>query len=370
MIISPLSIILLVLLGISLILLIVLEQNFKNLERKHSFHKHHHLSRADHNPILSPLPDVEWEARGTFNPGAVQDSGGRTHLVYRAISTDGISRLGYALSDDGIHFDDRSPYPIFSMETPRRPDGTLRTREFSPVMYPSGGSWGGSEDPRLVNINGRIYLTFSAFDGWDFIRVAVTSIAEDDFLNKKWRWSRPLLISPPGTINKNWVLFPEKINGKFAILHSISPEVQIDLVDRLEDLSTGRHVIKSQFSGGKPRRQWDTWVRGVGPPPMKTNRGWLVLYHAIDKTEPNRYKLGALLLDLKNPRRVIARSPAPILTPDTWYENDGKPGIVYACGAVIDKSTLFVYYGGGDKYVCVAETPIKKLLDWLMTSGR
>ena len=255
------------------------------------------------------------------------------------------------------------------METPRRQGASAEIKQFNPVMYPSGGSWGGSEDPRLVKIDSRIYLIFNAFDGWDFIRVAVASIAENDFLAKRWLWSKPQLISPPGTINKNWVLFPEKINGKYAILHSISPEVQIDLVDRLEDLSSGRHIIKSIFGNGKPRREWDTWVRGVGPPPLKTKRGWLVLYHAIDKSDPHRYKLGALLLDLKNPKKVIARSPAPILAPDTWYENDEKPGVVYACGATIDKETLFVYYGGGDKYVCVAKTPLKKLLDWMMASG-
>ena len=178
-----------------------------------------------------------------------------------------------------------------------------------------------------------------------------------------------MLISPPGSINKNWVLFPEKINGKFAILHSISPHVQIDMVDRLEDLATGTRVIKSRFGGDKPRKEWDTWVRGVGPPPLKTDKGWLVLYHAIDKKASRKYKIGALLLDLKNPTKIIARSPAPLLAPDTWYENEEKPGIVYACGAVIDKGTLFVYYGGGDKYVCVAKTPLKKLLDWLVTSG-
>ena len=106
MLISPLSVILLILLGVSLVLLIILEQDFRTLERKHSSHKHHHLNRADHNPVLSPLPHVEWEARGTFNPGAFQDSSGKTHIVYRAIGVDGVSRLGYALSNDGVHFED------------------------------------------------------------------------------------------------------------------------------------------------------------------------------------------------------------------------------------------------------------------------
>jgi predicted GH43/DUF377 family glycosyl hydrolase len=236
-------------------------------------------------------------------------------------------------------------------------------------MYPSGGSWGGSEDPRIACIGDKIYVTFSAFDGWDFIRMAVISIKEKDFINKKWKWSRPILISPAGQINKNWVLFPAKINGKFAILHSVNPEVQIDYVDSLEELSSGAKVIKSKFGASKPRESWDTYLRGVGPSPIRTDKGWLVLYHATTRGEA-RYKLGAMLLDLENPEKILARSPEPILAPDEWYENDWKEGVIYACGAVVKDDNLIVYYGGGDKHVCVAERPLDELLDWLLTHGK
>ena len=321
------------------------------------------LARHPNNPILSPNSKHAWEAGGRFNPAAIKDDAGNVHLLYRAAGSDGISRIGYT-SGNGINFKDELPYPVFVMESHRDIPTSLQRHDL--VLYPSGGSWGGSEDPRMVRLDGRIYVTFNAFDGWDFIRIAAISIDEADFWEKRWRWSRPLFISPEKEIHKNWVLFPEKIGGKFAILHSISPEIQVDYVDRLEDLAQGRSVIKSRFGYHAPRRGWDSFRRGVGPPPLRTPQGWLVFYHAIDKKDAHRYKLGALLLDLDNPRKVIAQSPEPLLVPDTWYENDWKPGIVYACGSIIKDDTLFVYYGGGDKDVCVASAPLQKILKSLV----
>ena len=322
------------------------------------------ILRHSENPLIGPDKE-EWRSQGTFNPAAVMDSKGRVHLLYRAVGGDGISRLSYASSADGARIDDLLPYPIFAMEDPKAANGTLAVRAFDPVMYPSGGSCGGAEDPRMVSIDGTIYVTFNAFDGWDYLRVGLTSMKEEDFFAKRFKWAKPELISPKGQIHKNWVLFPEKINGKFAILHSITPTVLIDYVDRLEDITKGTKVIQSREGppqGGR-KNSWDNRVRSAGPPPIKTDRGWLVLYHAVDNKEPHKYKLGGMLLDLKDPTKVIARSPAPLLEPDMWYENDWKPGIVYACGAVVKKGELYVYYGGVDKHVCAARAPLRELLD-------
>ncbi len=320
------------------------------------------LVKHKKNPIISPHSHNSWENEAIFNPATLVDDRGHIHLIYRAIGSDGVSRLGYGFSEDGLHFNGRLDVPIFAMGNPRE---TKIMKIYDPKLYPSGGSWGGCEDPRAVRIDGRIYITFNAFDGWDFIRIAVVSIDEKDFFDGKWKWSKPMLISPPRQINKNWVLFPEKINGKFAVLHSISPKVQIDFVKNMEDLSKGKYVIKSQFKQDPTKKGWDTWVRGVGPPPLKTEKGWLILYHAMDKRDPDKYKLGALLLDLKDPQKIISRSIEPILEPEMWYENDWKPGVVYSCGALIKDDMLYVYYGGGDKHVCVATSPIQKIFDKL-----
>ena len=82
------------------------------------------------------------------------------------------------------------------------------------------------------------------------------------------------------------------------------------------------------------------------------------------------YNVGAMLLDLVDPTKVLYRATAPVLVPDEQYENDGKPGVVYASGAVILHDNLMVYYGGGDRHVCIAQTPLKTLLDWLVAHGK
>lgn len=323
------------------------------------------LKRHMNNPLLSPRGYLSWEKEGVFNPAALL-IGNTVHLLYRAIGADGISRIGYSKSDDGMSFVEGLEYPVFSFKQ-SKPLGMEKEKKFDPVMYPSGGSWGGAEDPRATYIDGKIYMTFNAFDGWDFIRVALTMIDEKDFLAGKWNWMPPRLISPPGQIHKNWVVFPEKINGKYAILHSISPNVEIEYRDNLETIGTYDPFIKSPVGVRTDGRKgfWDSRVRGAGPPPVKTEDGWLVFYHANDTAEPHKYKLGVKLLDLNDPSKILARSKSPILEPDMWYENDWKPGIVYACGAIIKDDLLHIYYGGGDKHVCSAHTKVAELLSWL-----
>ncbi len=320
------------------------------------------LKRFKKNPILSPRATQDWEVQGVFNPASVKIDG-LTYLLYRATGIDGVSKIGYAISNDGQNIIERGTYPIFAITSPRI-DAGVSKYHFDPVLYPSGGSWGGCEDPRVVEINDRVYMTFNAFDGWDFLRIGLTSITKKDLLNKKWNWAKPIFISPPGEIHKNWVMFPEKINGKYALLHSINPEIQIEFVDNLNNL--GKEIkIKSHFGQKTQRQEWDTWVRGAGAPPLKTKDGWLIFYHATNKKEPSRYKLGAMLLDLKNPKKVLWRAPGPVLEPDEWYENDWKPGVVYVCGAVINNDQVFVYYGGGDKHTCLATVDLNELIRFI-----
>ena len=202
--------------------------------------------KHEKNPILSPHSAHHWESQGSLNPATIMDDKGHVHLLYRAIGSDGVSRIGYNFSKDGIHFDDRQSDPVFSMDHPRNhvKDSSKR---YDPVMYPSGGSWGGCEDPRAVRIDGRVYVTFNAFDDWDLMRIAVISISEKNFLNRKWKWSNPILISPAKEINKNWVMFPEKINGKFAVLHRIWPKIGIEYVDSLKKLSDGSQKVEKHW---------------------------------------------------------------------------------------------------------------------------
>ncbi len=331
------------------------------------------LHRISQNPILAPIAEHTWESEAVFNPAAFVHNG-RVHLLYRAMGGDGISRIGYASSADGINFDVRSANPVYS---PTRDFGIPKHTysvgkrnlpsklSYNTIDNPSGGGWGGTEDPRAVCIDGYIHMTFVAFDGWGSVRMALTSILEKDFALKNWEWNKPVFMSPPNETNKNWVLFPEKIGEKYAILHSISPQIDIEYVDYLNQFD-GTKFIKSRFSRAGRSGFWDNWVRGAGPPPIKTEFGWLLFYHAMNDSDQNKYKFGAMLLDLNDPTKIIARANNPLLSPEEWYENDWKPGVVYTCGAVIFNKDLIIYYGGGDKYIAVAKVDLSDFLQKLI----
>jgi predicted GH43/DUF377 family glycosyl hydrolase len=324
------------------------------------------LERVRCNPIMTPQKHCGWESRATYNPTAIEFDG-KIHIIYRAEGDHSMSVLGYAATSDGVNIDERFPHCIY------RRDVEFATTPFPPTyVYTSGNNGnGGCEDPRAVLIDETIYITFTAFDGWGSIRVALTSIDLADFKKKRWRWKKTVLISPPGEINKNWVIFPEKINGKFAIFHSFYPKILIDYFDDLDELDGCTRFIKSNNT--RPidhTRTWDGWFRGVGPAPIKTEDGWLVLYHAMDHRNPDRYKIGALLLDRDDPTTVLCRSSRPILEPQEHYENNGhKWGVIYACGAVVKDGVLYVYYGGSDEFVCVATAPLRQFLDDLKKNG-
>lgn len=316
------------------------------------------LQRTDHNPILKPRADNPWESQFVFNPATIYLND-KMHFIYRAIGESGLSVFGYAASKDGIHIDERSSEPAYicSGPLPKKQLGNC-----SSYCYLSGASWSGCEDPRLTKIGDMIYMTYTAFSSWNSPPgVALTSISVTDFLAKKWDWKQPVLLSPPNEMHKNWVIFPEKINGKYAVLHSVSPDILIDYFDTMD--FDGSDYIESHYQSSGRGTHWDNWMRGVAAPPIKTKEGWLVLYHAMDKQDPNKYKLGAMILDSENPQKILYRCNTPLLEPTEWYENEGyKAGVIYVCGASAIDNTLFVYYGGADTVVCAATANLDTLL--------
>jgi beta-1,2-mannobiose phosphorylase / 1,2-beta-oligomannan phosphorylase len=315
------------------------------------------LMKFNKNPIISPNTENIWEAWQTFNPGVIllED---KVHFLYRAIGADALSRLGYAASGDGFVVDERIPNPAYEHQ--------LTKPVFNYYSFASGGSFGGSEDPRLVRVNEEdvIYMTYTACDKG--LLVALTSIKVQDFLQKRWRWKTPKFISPPDEVHKNWVLFPEKIQGKYAILHSISPQISIDYRDNLDFRES--EYIQSHYNGNSSRKNcWDSYMRGAGAPPIKTKYGWLLFYQAMDANDMSKYKVGAMLLDLNDPTKILHRSREPILEPDEVYENNGfKAGVVYVSGAVIKDGKLLLYYGAADSYIGVAYADSNQFLEELV----
>ncbi|OGI74342.1 hypothetical protein A2W67_02835 [Candidatus Nomurabacteria bacterium RIFCSPLOWO2_02_40_28] len=321
------------------------------------------LQRSNKNPIIEPNAESYWESKATFNPTALEHDG-KVHIIYRAIGDTDNSVLGYVKSSDG-HSIEKDSKKLAYYHKNIQPVSKMATH----INYCSGGGWGGGcEDPRLTLLGDKVYMIYTAFDGWGSVRMALTSISLDDFVSKHFDWKRPVLISPPHQIHKNWVLFPEKINGKYAVLHSISPKIMIDYFKSLDELD-GNNFIYSVHQASPLWQTRDRLVRGVGPSPLKTPYGWLVLYHKMDKHENHRYKLWAMILDAKDPTKILYNSHQAILEPDEWYENEGyKGGVVYSCGAVVKDGQLFVYYGGADKVSCVATTNLDKFLEELIHS--
>ena len=306
------------------------------------------FTRFEGNPILSPIKDHSWESKYTFNAGAIL-AGDRIHILYRAMGDDDTSVLGYASSKDGLHVDERLDTPVY---VPREP--------FEMKYHPG---FSGCEDPRLTAIGDTIYMCYTAYDGNNPPRVGLSTIKYDDLVNKKWNWSKPILISAPGVDNKDSCIVSEKIGGKYMLFHRIQPCIWVDMVS---DLDFG----DNRWLGGHPLfgprvGAWDNLKIGLNGPPEKTEDGWLLLYHGVSKSDL-QYRMGAALLDLENPFKVIARLHNPIFEPITWYENEGyRAGTVFSCGQVIKDGTLYVYYGGADTFVAVASTPVKTLLDLL-----
>jgi len=305
------------------------------------------FNRAKENPIITPTKH-SWESKATFNPAAIYLEN-KVHLIYRAMSEDNTSVFGYAQSQDGIHINYRSSVPIY---TP--------LESFEQKLTPGGNS--GTEDPRLVKIDNRIYMTYTAFDGRNPPRVALTWIAVNDFLRQMWIWTKPVLISPPEFDNKDAFIFPEKVNGEYLIIHRVGDDIDFAFCPTL-DFKGDTYLEERRWIA--PRKGWwDSKKVGAAAPPIKTNEGWVFLYHGV--SDDGIYRVGAVLLDLKNPTKIIGRTDYPLFEPETPYEKNGQvPNVVFPCGAVLLGKHLFIYYGGADQVVGVATIEMIKLLSVL-----
>ena len=332
------------------------------------------LQRYAQNPILRPNPANAWEALVTTNPGAWYDErAGQVILIYRAAGNDFLHRisLGIATSANGYDFQRVSDQPF------------LATSE--------EGHWdaGSVEDPRVVQ-----------FDDWYFITYAAVPVLPGQYwLNAGGRfqlpeqtpafpiglrnnWTRTGLLltkdfrqvyragylSDPTVDDRDVIIFPERVNGKFVTLHRPmqwcgegfpcqQPAIWIAFSDDLLEHKQLQLLAQAEY-------EWEGAKVGGAAPPIKTADGWLMLYHAVGYDD--RYRVGVMLLDLADPTRILARSPEPIYEPNAWYETEGiYKGITFPCGNVVIDGTLFVYYGGADQYCGVATCALADLLAYL-----
>jgi predicted GH43/DUF377 family glycosyl hydrolase len=302
-------------------------------------------------PMFEPIEGHSWESRYVLNAAAIRLDG-NVYILYRAYGDDEISRIGLAWSKDGIHVDGRLDQPIFEPAGDTERDGC--------------------EDPRVVLIDGRIWMLYTAWDK-EVAQIALASINTADFLAGRFdQWERHGL-GFPGLANKDAVLYPEKFDGKFALYHRLDPNLWITYMDELTCPwpREGQQIIISPRAG----MMWDGVKIGAGAQPIKTTHGWLNIYHGVDYERS--YRLGVLLTPLDDPATVAYRSPNAVLQPETDYEmgnangrDSWVPHVVFTCGAVPaeDKDVIgpddeiLVYYGAADTVMGVAKATVRDLV--------
>lgn len=323
--------------------------NLKNLIKGMQYkERHYYALRYNKNPIISPIPEHAWENNATFNPAAV-DIDNKIHIVYRAMSTDNTSTMGYAASKDGLTISERLSSPIY---VPRENSEQKK--------IPNGNS--GCEDPRITRIGNTLYMTYTAYNGEEVPRVALSNISVKNFLEHRWSWSEPILITPENIDDKDACILPEKIKGQYMFIHRINSHICYDMINSLE--ITPEENIKGIRLLAPRYGMWDSQKIGLAGVPIKSRKGWILFYHGV--SEGCHYSLGAALLELDNPANVISRTDEAILEPEKRYEKEGQvQNVVFPCGHILRGDTIYHYYGGGDSVIGVATTKLSRLLEML-----
>jgi len=265
------------------------------------------LQRYNKNPILKPRAEHPWEVRAIFNGAAVYHNK-LFHMLYRAVAPNLVSTIGYAVSQDGFDW----------------------LRLDRPVLEPANEfETKGVEDPRVTRIEDTFYMTYTAYSEHG---MRVSLAASSNLI----AWER-LGVILPDEDNKDAALFPEKIGGRYCLLHRRPPDVWIARSDDLLHWTDHQVIIRPRPG------TWEALKIGAAGPPVKTDHGWLFVYHGVG--EDKVYRLGVALLDLYNPTAVLKRQKEPILEPEEEWERHGDvPNVVFSCGQVMTDDTLYVYY--------------------------
>jgi predicted GH43/DUF377 family glycosyl hydrolase len=331
--------------------------------------------------IILTKTDSAFEAEGVLNPAVIKVND-TIHLFYRAVAKENYSTIGYC----------KLTSPLL-----------VQSRNIAPLLYAEADyEQHGLEDPRIVLIDGLYYLTYTAYDGvnalgalatsidlitWQKHGIIVPQITYDEFFSlangandegKKYERYNSFQKSDDDESkkliwDKNFVLFPRKINSKFYFMHRIRPEIQIVVeVESLNSLTN--EFWKDYFINFKnyvvlsPKYQHELSYIGCGCPPIETELGWIVIYHGVrDSIKGYIYSACAALLDLHNPRIEIARLPYPLFFPEKSWELKGEVNnVCFPTGVVLENELLYIYYGAADERIAVASLNINELLKELL----
>jgi len=325
--------------------------------------------------ILKPT-NSEFEKRAVLNPACIR-FGDNVHMFYRAISQENYSSIGYCRLEGPLRVVERLEKPILQPEHDYEKQGT--------------------EDPRITFLDGVYYLIYMAYDGKNvsiayaiskdlkkfqkkgvispnitydqaenIFRACSSKLKERYFLFESYykdKVAKDVLLW-----DKDALLFPKKINGKFALIHRILPDIQIIYFKHFKDLTLDywkKYLRKlSDYVVLESKYWYETRNVGGGCPPIETNKGWLLIYHAVDDMNRGKiYRAGAALLSKKDPTKVIGHLKYPLFSPEKKWEKEGVvDNVVFPTGAVIFGKRLYIYYGASDKRIAVASVNINKLL--------
>lgn len=304
--------------------------------------------RYSGNPIVQ-ADDLPYHANSVFNAGAVKHKD-KTLLLLRVEDRRGFSHLTVARSSDGISNWQIDPKPALMPSPKNHPEEI----------------WG-VEDPRITRLESRslyavVYTAYSK--GGPLVSLATTG----DFKT----FDRKGVVVPPE--DKDAALFPEQFKGRWAMLHRPVPayaptgaHIWISFSPDLKHWGDHQIVIPARKGGW-----WDANKIGLSPPPLKTENGWLILYHGVKTTAGGCiYRLGLALLDKKDPRILIARGDEWVFAPETEYEVTGDVDkVVFPCGWVAEGDEIRLYYGGADRCVALATARISEMMEWLSAHNK
>lgn len=351
--------------------------------------------RHSENPIVVP-GQYPWRMAATFNPGVLRDDDGRFYLYERSAGQfrPFFCYIGMMDSDDGVHFTHTRPEPVFTPEM-------------------AGSPYGSVQDPRVAKMDGRYYMTYAYRPyAWSShpTGVGVPESHESDFPDAdrpeydgegagssnvvggrpdnmtrtgiavsedRVHWKHLSWVTPDTMDDRDVILFPEKINGRYAVLRrplqyvgekygTPGPSIWLSYSDDLHTWTDAELIATAAYD-------WEDNRIGGSTPPIKTDAGWLTFYHGVQTEDKSikrvNYRMGAMLLDLNDPTKVLARTKTPLMEPTAYYEKFGSyiPNVIFPSANVVKDGTIYLYYGVCDTAIALATAKLDDVLDFVLS---